>query len=92
MACERRRAVEIARIIPGALLLATALLAGACGGDDEDGSRGTGTPLPIASPMPSGTVGLAWYGHSMFLLQSPDGVEILIDPHSGVGRRTETSP
>jgi len=84
MACERRRNVEIARIVAGVLVLAAVLLAGACGGDD-DGSPGTGTPFAPASPIASGTVGLVWYGHSMFLLQSPDGVEILIDPHSGIG-------
>jgi L-ascorbate metabolism protein UlaG (beta-lactamase superfamily) len=64
-------------------MLAAVLLAGACGSDGD--SSGTGTPFPPASPIASGTVGLAWYGHSMILLQSPGGVEILIDPHSGIG-------
>jgi L-ascorbate metabolism protein UlaG (beta-lactamase superfamily) len=88
MACERRRYVEPARhgavIVAGVLLLAAVLLAGACGGE-EDGSPAGGTPFAPATPIASGTVGLAWYGHSMFLLQSPDGVEILIDPNSGIG-------
>ena len=72
-----------ARILVGILILAAVLLAVACGG--EEGSTGTGTPFPPASPIAPGTVGLVWYGHSMFLLQSPGGVEILIDPHSGIG-------
>jgi len=67
------------------LVLAAALLAVACGGGEEDGSAGTGTPFASASPIAPGSVGLAWYGHSMFLLQSPGGVEILIDPNSGIG-------
>jgi len=73
-----------ARTLVGILALAAVLLAVACGGDEE-GSPGTGTPFAPASPIASGTVGLAWYGHSMFLLQSPGGVEILIDPNSGIG-------
>jgi len=87
MAYERSRFPSLgrrsARIVAGVLMLAAVLLAGACG--DDDGSSGGGTPFPPASPIASGTVGLAWYGHSMFLLQSPGGVEILIDPHSGIG-------
>jgi L-ascorbate metabolism protein UlaG (beta-lactamase superfamily) len=62
-------------------VLVAVLLAVACGGGDE----GAGTPFAPVSPIASGTVGLAWYGHSMFLLQSPGGVQILIDPHSGIG-------
>ena len=71
-----------ARSLAGVLVLAAVLLAAACGGGEEGGSAGTGAPLP---PMAPGTVGLAWYGHSMFLLQSPGGVDILIDPNSGIG-------
>jgi L-ascorbate metabolism protein UlaG (beta-lactamase superfamily) len=88
MTCERGRYPKPARrgvlVVAGLLLLAAVLLAVACGGD-EDGSAGAGTPFAPASPIASGTVGLAWYGHSMFLLQSPGGVKILIDPHSGIG-------
>ena len=87
MASQPLRHLELARTsartLVGILALAAVLLAVACGG--ESGSPGAGTPFAPASPIAPGTVGLAWYGHSMFLLQSPDGVQILIDPHSGIG-------
>jgi L-ascorbate metabolism protein UlaG (beta-lactamase superfamily) len=73
-----------ARILAGVLILATFLLA-ACGGGEEEGPAATGTPSASVSPVPAGTLGLTWYGHSMFLLQSPGGVNILIDPNSGIG-------
>jgi L-ascorbate metabolism protein UlaG (beta-lactamase superfamily) len=73
----------MARVVAGILAVAVVVLGFACGGDE--GSSGGGTPFTPASPIASGTVGLAWYGHSMFLLQSPGGVQILIDPHSGIG-------
>ena len=74
-----------ARLLAGVLMLAAVLLAAACGGGENEGSPDAGTPFPPASPIAPGTIGLTWYGHSMFLLQSPGGVEILIDPHSGIG-------
>ena len=70
--------------VAGVLALAALLLAVACGGDGE-GPAGTGTPFASPSPIAAGTVRLTWYGHSMFLLQSPGGVEILMDPNSGIG-------
>ena len=74
-----------ARILAGVLILAAFLLA-ACGGGKEEGpAPSTGTPSPSVSPVAPGTLGLTWYGHSMFLLQSPGGVNILIDPNSGIG-------
>jgi L-ascorbate metabolism protein UlaG (beta-lactamase superfamily) len=69
--------------IAGALLLTAALAAGACGG--EDASPEEGASFAPATPIASGTAGLAWYGHSMFLLQSPNGINILMDPNSGIG-------
>lgn len=79
-----QRLTHSARIVVGVLLLAAFLLAVACGGDGEE-SAGTATPFAPASTVASGTVRLAWYGHSMFLLQSPGGIDILTDPHSGIG-------
>ncbi len=88
VAGERHRDTKPGRraacFIAGALLLTTALLASACGGEDEGSSDG-GTPFAPATPIASGTVGLAWYGHSMFLLQSPNGINIVMDPNSGIG-------
>jgi L-ascorbate metabolism protein UlaG (beta-lactamase superfamily) len=75
-----------ARILAAVLILAAFLLP-ACGGEEEGEGPApvTGTPSAEASPVPPGTLGLTWYGHSMFLLQSPDGVNVLIDPNSGIG-------
>jgi L-ascorbate metabolism protein UlaG (beta-lactamase superfamily) len=88
MVCPWRRNVVLARcsarLLASVFMLAAVLLAVACGGGEE-GSPDAGTPLPSASPIAPGSIGLAWYGHSMFLLQSPGGVEILIDPNSGIG-------
>jgi L-ascorbate metabolism protein UlaG (beta-lactamase superfamily) len=87
MACQHRRHAELVRwstrLLGAVLVLAAVVLPVACGGEEEP--AGTGTPLPSASPIAPGSIGLAWYGHSMFLLQSPGGANILIDPNSGLG-------
>ena len=82
-----------ARILAGVLLLAAFSLAACGGGEKNEGpAPTTGTPSPSASPVAPGTLGLTWYGHSMFLLQSPGGVNILIDPNSGIGYPKPTLP
>jgi L-ascorbate metabolism protein UlaG (beta-lactamase superfamily) len=75
------------------LLLALALLAVACNGGEEEPSptpEATTTPSPADTARPVPTAGdstaiLAWFGHSMFLLTSPGGTTILMDPNSGIG-------
>ena len=74
------------------LLLALPLLA-ACNGGEEEPSpspAATATPSPAATARPVPTAGdssatLTWFGHSMFLLTSPGGVTVLMDPNSGIG-------
>lgn len=71
------------RILAGVAILAAFLLA-ACGGSGG-GSPSGGTPFAATSPVAPGTLRLTWYGHSMFLIQSPGGVNVLTDPNSGIG-------
>jgi L-ascorbate metabolism protein UlaG (beta-lactamase superfamily) len=72
---------------------AVAAVAASCGGDDngEDGASPTGGPT-IAAPSPAvtagtdaGAAGLRWYGQSMFLLTSPGGTTVLLDPFGDIG-------
>jgi len=97
MTCERSRHVEqgrrSARIL-AAVLIPVAFSLAACGGGEknEGPAPAMGTPSASASPVAPGTLGLTWYGHSMFLLQSPGGVNILIDPNSGIGYPKPTLP
>ena len=63
---------------------AAAAIAAACGDD--------GTPEPPASSSPTiatgtdaGAAGLRWYGQAMFLLTSPSGSTVLLDPFSDIG-------
>jgi L-ascorbate metabolism protein UlaG (beta-lactamase superfamily) len=72
-------------ILAGVLILAAFFLAACGGGGEEEGLPATSTPSPAISSVAPGTLGLTWYGHSMFLLQSPGGVNILIDPNSDIG-------
>jgi len=76
---------------------AAAAVAAACGGDDEDGGGSTPgataagmTPASGASPTvdagtDNGAVGLRWFGQSMFLLTSPAGITVLLDPFNDIG-------
>ena len=63
---------------------AAAYIAAACGGD--------GKPAASASPATSPTVGkdnaaagLRWFGQSMFLLTTPGGTKLLLDPFHDIG-------
>ena len=83
-------------IVTGGGIAATAVAA-ACGGDDDADPTSTRvageTPQPTAAePTPGVTVGadngagaLRWYGQAMFLLTSPGGTNILLDPFSDIG-------
>ena len=84
-----RRSLGLASI----LLLALPLLAVACNGGEEEPSptlaaTATASPAATARPVPTAgdsTATLTWFGHSMFLLTSPGGTTILMDPNSGIG-------
>ncbi len=83
----------------GATGAAAAAIAAACGGDDygDDGSpdgspaaRATGAPATTASPtveagIDNAAVGLRWYGQSMFVVTSPGGTTVLMDPFNDIG-------
>lgn len=83
-------------IVTGGGIAATAVAA-ACGGDDDDPSptqpaAGETPQATSAGPTPGVTVGadngagsLRWYGQAMFLLTSPEGTSILLDPFSDIG-------
>jgi len=61
-------------------------------GPEGGEALGTGTPSGEASPEPAPRLDLTYYGHSMFLLQGPGGVNILIDPNSDIGYPKPTLP
>jgi L-ascorbate metabolism protein UlaG (beta-lactamase superfamily) len=79
---------------------AAAAFAAACGSDDEDDSgqpdaaRPSGPQTAAAGPSPGGNIspgadnaviGLRWFGQSMFLLTSPGGTTLLLDPFNDIG-------
>lgn len=78
---------------------AAAAVAAACGGDgdgdeggDEDVAPTAGGRSPVAGVSPTidagadnGAVGLRWFGQSMFLLTSPGGTRVLLDPFNDIG-------
>lgn len=43
------------------------------------------TPTAAATPGQQDAVTLRWYGHAMFLLTSPSGTTILMDPYGDIG-------
>jgi len=70
------------------LLLGLAALGAACAGGKEAPATPTPSPAAGESPIPTAgdsTLTLRWFGHSMFLLTSPGGTTVLIDPNSGIG-------
>lgn len=77
--------------VPGllaALLAAAAVALAACGGGEE----APPSPEPAPSPPPEGTVRITYYGHSMFTIETPDGITILTDPNQGIGYRAPDVP
>jgi L-ascorbate metabolism protein UlaG (beta-lactamase superfamily) len=81
-------------IITGAAGVAATYVAAACGGDDDDdppaSTPASTAPAQGASPTveagaDNGAVGLRWYGQSMFLLTSPAGTAVLVDPFGQIG-------
>lgn len=77
---------------------AAAAVAAACGGDDDDDDGSVtpaatlagSTPAAVVSPTvdagaDNGAVGLRWFGQAMFLLTSPGGTTVLLDPFNDIG-------
>ncbi|HLB24045.1 MAG TPA: MBL fold metallo-hydrolase [Dehalococcoidia bacterium] len=77
---------------------AAAAVAAACGGDDygdDDKPSSTATLAPAgaaataASTVDAGednaAVGLRWFGQAMFVLTSPGGTTVLLDPFNDIG-------
>jgi L-ascorbate metabolism protein UlaG (beta-lactamase superfamily) len=83
-------------IVTGGTIAATAVAA-ACGGDDDDeptpfNDEGqpdtTATSAPVAdvtAGTDNGAGALRWYGQAMFLLTSPEGTNVLLDPFGDIG-------
>jgi L-ascorbate metabolism protein UlaG (beta-lactamase superfamily) len=78
--------------------IAATYVAAACGGDDDDDASPTAaattaatgaagsTPLPtVTAGSDNGAVGLRWFGQAMFLLTSPGGTTVLVDPFVDIG-------
>ncbi|MEX2247095.1 MAG: MBL fold metallo-hydrolase [Dehalococcoidia bacterium] len=74
---------------------AAAWAATACAGDDDSPESAAPTATSAgAAPSPTvqagadaAAVGLRWYGQSMFLLTSPAGARIVLDPFNDIGYR-----
>lgn len=69
---------------------AAAAIAAACTGDDDSTPAATATREPAAAVSPTvgadnAAVGLRWYGQSMFVLTSPRGTTLLMDPFNDIG-------
>jgi L-ascorbate metabolism protein UlaG (beta-lactamase superfamily) len=74
--------------------IAAAAAGMACGDDSggDDGNGATGSGASSASPTArveatadAGAAGLRWFGQAMFLLTSPGGTRILLDPYNNIG-------
>jgi L-ascorbate metabolism protein UlaG (beta-lactamase superfamily) len=80
--------------------IAASYAAAACGDDDDENGSSTaaGTAAATSAAMAgasasptvdagsdNGAVGLRWFGQSMFLLTSPGGTTVLIDPFVDIG-------
>ena len=67
-----------------ALVLSAALTAGCWGGGDvSEEPGGTGGQTGGDQGGDGAGVQLTWFGHSAFLITSPDGVRVLTDPYPG---------
>ena len=90
---SRRKFLAAAAASAGA-----AALAAACGGDDGYGGGSAATSTPGAGRTPASgagatattgadnaAAGLRWFGQSMFLLTSPGGTRVLLDPFGEIG-------
>ena len=78
--------------LAGSGLAAVAASTVACGDDDGGESTGGGASGTGSSPTArveatadAGAAGLRWFGQAMFLLTSPAGTRILLDPFNNIG-------
>ena len=71
--------------LAAALVLSAALTAGCWGGGDVSGDPGGTGGQTGGGDQGGGEAGvqLTWFGHSAFLITSPDGVRVLTDPYPG---------
>ena len=76
------------------LVLSISLVAFGCDGDDAaPGASPTsqaGSTNEVATPTAeegAGAVGLTWWGHAMFVVTTPEGTSILLDPYGDIGYR-----
>lgn len=71
--------------LAAALVLSVALTAGCWGGGDVSGEPGGTGGQTGGGDQGGGEAGvqLTWFGHSAFLITSPDGVRVLTDPYPG---------
>ncbi|MEX0785089.1 MAG: MBL fold metallo-hydrolase [Dehalococcoidia bacterium] len=64
--------------------LAGGLVVAACGGGSDDRPRSIAT---VTRPPDPGALELTWWGQAMFVVTSPDGTRILMDPYGDIGYR-----
>lgn len=80
-------------VIAGGAVAAAGLAA--CGGDDDDSgdptaaantpSGGTTPNANVTAGTDNGALGLRWFGQSMFIMTSPGGTTVLLDPFNDIG-------
>lgn len=87
------------RTILAVAIAVVALAIAACDGSDGDptptaGGESTATAEPTnaagdptATGAAAGAIELTWWGQAMFVLQSPDGTRVLLDPYGDIGYR-----
>ena len=77
-----------------AFVIATLGAAVACAGavdDDQATNPPASASQSASSPLAAGQVGITYYGHSMFTIDTPGGITILTDPNEGIGYKASSS-
>lgn len=96
---KRLRRREFISFVAAPAVLAVAAACGDGDSDDNGGPPPTMPAAPTSGPSPTvaaqtdqGSVGLRWFGQSMFVLTSPGGTRVLLDPFNPIGYPMPNAP